>query len=164
MTRMAHIHAKLSRLGVLFSIALFFVASGRAAGESPLRETIDREIAVKWRNRRITPSPPADDAAFLRRVYLDLCGTIPSHDEAKAFHDDAAADKRGKLIDRLLNDPRYAQRQADEWDSLFFGRNPPGYDAEKRAGFQRWLRRTVRRQYAVRQDRPRDASSRRQHG
>jgi hypothetical protein len=141
---MARIHANSPQrrpsVSVLFCIALFLVTADRAASESPLREVIDREILAKWQNQQVTPAPPVDDAAFLRRVYLDLCGTIPTHDEAKAFLDDAASDKRAKLIDRLLSDPRYAQRQADEWDSLFFGRSPPGYDADKRAGFQRWLR------------------------
>ena len=45
------------------------------------------------------------------------------------------ADKRAKLIDRLLDDPRYAGHQADVWDLVLFGRNPPGFDTAKRDGF-----------------------------
>ena len=51
---------------------------------------------------RLPVSPPADDATFLRRVRLDLTGTLPTPDEVEAFLADRAADKRAKLVDRLL--------------------------------------------------------------
>ncbi|MGL4554378.1 MAG: DUF1549 domain-containing protein [Gemmataceae bacterium] len=60
-----------------------------------------------------TPSAPADDAAFLRRAWLDLAGTGPTAAEARAFLDDKDAGKRAKLIDRLLAGPGYAARMAD---------------------------------------------------
>lgn len=104
------------------------------------RDLIDRRVAAKWQEEKVSPAPAASDAAFLRRIYLDLCGTIPTADEARAFLDDQAADKRAKLIDRLLADPRYAQHQADVWDMVYFGRNPPGYKTNERRGFQDWLR------------------------
>lgn len=87
----------------------------------------------------MAPPPLCDDATFLRRVWLDLCGIIPTADEARAFLDDASPTKRAELVDRLLADPRYAVHQADEWDMLLFGRNPPGYEAPNREGFKRWL-------------------------
>jgi hypothetical protein len=116
------------------------LAASVARAQQPLRDVIDAEVRAAWEKHNVEPAPAADDAAFLRRVFLDLCGTIPSYDEAKAFLDDASPDKRSKLIDRLLDDPRYAQHQADVWDMLLFGRDPPGYDARERSGFQRWLR------------------------
>jgi hypothetical protein len=130
---MPRVFACLPLLCLACSVAL-------VSAQTPLRDVIDQRIAAKWQEKNVTPAPAADDATFLRRIYLDICGTIPTADEAKAFLDDAAADKRTKLIDRLLEDPRYAQHQADEWDMIYFGRNPPGYDSDKRAGFQRWLR------------------------
>ncbi|MDW8223835.1 MAG: DUF1549 and DUF1553 domain-containing protein, partial [Gemmatales bacterium] len=85
-------------------------------------------------------APLADDATFLRRIYLDLVGTIPSAEEVQVFLRDYDPDKRAKWIDRLLADPRYAQHQANVWDVILFGRNPPGGDAtRKRDGFKRWL-------------------------
>lgn len=105
-----------------------------------LRDAIDAEIRKVWDREKVTPAPVADDAAFLRRVWLDLCGIIPTHDQAKEFLDDPDPAKRAKLIDRLFDDPRFAQHQADVWDMLLFGRHPPGYDADKRGGFQNWLR------------------------
>jgi hypothetical protein len=108
--------------------------------ETPLRDTIDSQVRDVWDRERIVSASPADEATFLRRVFLDLVGVIPTHDEARAFLNDADDQKRTKLIDRLLDDPRYARHQADVWDMIYFGRNPPGYDSPKREGFQTWLR------------------------
>jgi len=109
------------------------------AAEQPLRDVIDEHVKASWTREKITPAPPASDAEFLRRVYLDIVGIIPTHDEARAFLDDKSADKRAKLIDRLLDHPRYALHQADEWDLVLFGRHPPGYETSRRPTFQRWL-------------------------
>ncbi|MCI0683255.1 MAG: DUF1549 and DUF1553 domain-containing protein [Gemmataceae bacterium] len=111
-----------------------------AAQEPPLRQRIDAELRAAWQREKLTPAPRADDAAFLRRIYLDLAGTIPSYEEAKQFLADTDADRRTKLIDKLLADPRFAAHQAQVWDLVFFGRNPPNGDAtRKRDGFRKWL-------------------------
>ena len=115
-------------------------ASVTMAADEPLSDVIDRHIQQAWKTNSITPAPPASDAAFLRRVYLDLTGTIPSYDEAVAFLNDDAADKRSRLIQRLLDHPRYALHQADVWDMVYFGRNPPGFGTRDRDGFKKWLR------------------------
>ncbi len=54
--------------------------------------------------------------------------------------DDTNPDKRAKLIDQLLADPRYASHQGEVWDQVYFGRNPPGYGTDQRGGFQDWLK------------------------
>ena len=125
----------------LLPVALAWGITLPAAGadEPPLRSAIDTEIARVWQRENVAPPPLCDDATFLRRVWLDLCGIIPTADEARAFLDDASPTKRAELVDRLLADPRYAVHQADEWDMLLFGRNPPGYEAPNREGFKRWL-------------------------
>ena len=67
------------------------------ADERPLRDVIDAEVRAAWQRRRSTPAGRADDAAFLRRVYLDLVGTIPTDEEARAVprrHADAEASAR----------------------------------------------------------------------
>jgi hypothetical protein len=72
------------------------------------------------------PSPPVDasklaktpltsDAAFLRRLYLDIIGLPPAADEVTAFLADSSPDKRTKLIDRLLADERCADHAMSEW-------------------------------------------------
>jgi hypothetical protein len=109
------------------------------AADPPLRNCIDEQVKAAWAREKVKPAPLADDAEFLRRVHLDIIGIIPTYDEAKAFLDDQSPDKRAKLIDRLLEHPRYALHQADEWDQVLFGRNPPGYETQRRPTFQRWL-------------------------
>jgi len=68
-----------------------------------LAERIDQHLAARWKADKIEPAPAADDAEFLRRVYLDLAGKIPSVAEARAFLDDRDPQKRRKLVDHLLD-------------------------------------------------------------
>ncbi len=110
------------------------------AADPPLRDVVDQHIRAAWQQQGIEAAAPASDAEFLRRIYLDLVGTIPTYEEALAFLDDTRPDKRSALIDRLLDDPRYALHQADVWDMVLFGRHPPGYQTDQRDGFLAWLR------------------------
>jgi hypothetical protein len=75
------------------------------------------------------PAPPVDaeqvarppivgDAAFLRRAYLDTLGVPPTETEARAFLTDTAADKRARLIDQLLADPRGADHWVSYWQDV----------------------------------------------
>src|SRR5688572_17070439 len=84
-----------------------------APADEPLRAVIDSQLAAAWKRAEVTPAPRAADAAFLRRVHLDLVGTVPTHDETAAFLADPDPVKRAKLVDRLLADPRFARAQAD---------------------------------------------------
>jgi hypothetical protein len=111
-----------------------------ASAEEPLRAVIDRQIQAAWKREKITPASKSTDAAFPRRIYLDLLGTIPTYEETTAFLADTDAKKREKLIDKLLADPRYATGQAQVWDLAFFGRFPANYDSVyKRPAFKDWL-------------------------
>lgn len=108
--------------------------------EKPLRQVIDDHVRAAWQREKVTPAGRADDAAFLRRVTLDLAGTIPTHDEVRQFLSDTDPKKREKWIDRLLDDPRCAAQQAAVWDLVFFGRNPPDPDVtQRREVFRKWL-------------------------
>src|SRR5262245_31297217 len=106
------------------ALALGLLLVGAAPGDPSLRTVIDREIDAHLERLKISPAPPADDATFLRRITLDLVGTIPSADEVRAFLADADPAKRSKAVDRLLDDPRYAAHQATQWDLALFTRNP----------------------------------------
>ena len=90
----------------------------------PLHELIDQQIASALAAKGIAPSPPADDAEFLRRIYLDLTGTIPTFGEARAFLDDRSPIKRQQLIDRLLNSPEYARQMQRAFDVILMERRP----------------------------------------
>lgn len=122
------------------SVLLSFLFIGGTASPGELTEQIDEHIRAVWEREKVRPAPVTDDSEFLRRIYLDLCGTIPKFAETTAFLNDTSADKREKLIDRLLRDPRFSQHQADVWDQVLFGRNPPGYQTNVRGAFQEWLR------------------------
>jgi hypothetical protein len=71
------------------------------------RNFIDDELFKRLESLKVPPSPPASDAAFLRRVSLDLIGGQPSPDEVRRFLADGDPDKRAKLIDRLLAMPEF---------------------------------------------------------
>ncbi len=64
---------------------------------------------------RRTLTPLADDLAFLRRVSLDTVGVVPAEKEIADFRADRAPDRRGRVVDRLLADPRWADHQMGYW-------------------------------------------------
>ena len=79
---------------------------------------IDRLVAEKWERLQISPSLPADDATFQRRVLLDLIGKLATPAEAAEFLADKRPDKRARLIDGLLQRPEYADYWAMKWADL----------------------------------------------
>jgi hypothetical protein len=91
------------------------------AGE-PLASRIDRLIEAKAKAENVPLSPPADDAEFLRRVYLDFAGTVPSAVLARQFLADTHARKRDLLIEQLLAAPEYAPRMADLFNVMIMER------------------------------------------
>ena len=91
--------------------------------EADLSATIDTEIAKIWKRDKVKPAKQSDDEEFLRRVYLDTVGEPPTYEESLKFLDDKDKDKRAKLIDRLIDDPRYGQHMANEWSVLLTTRN-----------------------------------------
>jgi hypothetical protein len=95
------------------------------------RDLIDRHIAAGWEARGLIPAPATGDAEFLRRVTLDLTGTIPSAGVARQFVVDPAPDKRERLVDRLLASPECARYLADVLDVMLLERQYGQY-AEQR--------------------------------
>jgi hypothetical protein len=90
------------------SFAIILVLPSLASAAEPLHQRIDAQILKKADGKR--PGPLADDAEFLRRIYLDLAGRIPSTEETRTFLQNTAPDKRAKLIDQLLASPDYPRR------------------------------------------------------
>ncbi|MCZ2342369.1 MAG: DUF1549 and DUF1553 domain-containing protein [Bacteroidales bacterium] len=76
---------------------------------------IDDQIDAALRNENITPSPICNDEEFLRRVYLDITGVIPTLEQTRKFLDSTDPQKRSLLIDELLADPHYGRHLADQW-------------------------------------------------
>src|SRR5262249_55540696 len=78
----------------------------------------DDHVLRKLESLRIPPSPSATDAEFIRRVYFDAAGILPTPEEVKRFVVDKAADKRAKLIDKLLERPEFVDYWAYKWSDL----------------------------------------------
>jgi hypothetical protein len=107
---------------VAFPLLGLIAAATRAA--TPLHERIDQALAASKNEFTKQAAPPSCDAEFLRRIYLDLTGTIPTADEARAFLKDATPNKRQRLIDRLLNSPEHDRHMATVFDVYLMERRP----------------------------------------
>ena len=88
------------------------------AGQASPRNFIDERIDAQLKKLALPPSPPADDATFLRRAHLDTIGVLPTADEARAFLADSSADKRDRVIDQLLQRPEFTDYWAYKWSDL----------------------------------------------
>ncbi len=90
--------------------------------ESPAKSTpagkIDELVFARLKKLGLQPSPLCSDAVFVRRVYLDVIGTLPTAAEARDFLLDHNPEKRRLLIDRLLERDERADYQAMKWSDL----------------------------------------------
>ena len=89
-----------------------------AAAFSTPESQIDRLVAAALKNHGIQPARPCSDEVFVRRIFLDLTGTVPEVREVVEFLRDTRPDKRARLIDRLLVRPEFADYQAMRWVNL----------------------------------------------
>jgi hypothetical protein len=104
-----------------------------------LGRLIDDHIQKRLKAEEIPASPRSDDAEFVRRVYLDIHGVIPTSEQALKFLDNTAADRRVRLVDELLDGPRYAFHLADIWQSHLYPANAT--NRHKPELLARWLER-----------------------
>jgi hypothetical protein len=105
---------------------------------------IDKRMGMGFAKAKVTPISAADDAKWLRRMYLDSIGRIPSHDEAKAFLDDTAPDKREKLVEKLLNSEGWVSHTYNWYADILRATSRLGTDGT-RSGvpYLRWLRESI---------------------
>jgi hypothetical protein len=137
------------RLGFLASVLSATVCIGPAAAgapdPSPLASRIDERLETRWKVEKVQPAPPADDAEYLRRASLDITGRIPRPADVHAFLADKSADKLPALIDRLLDDPRFAVHFANVWRAELVPEIASNREAALfQAGFEGWLRQRFR--------------------
>ncbi|MBL8814660.1 MAG: DUF1553 domain-containing protein [Planctomyces sp.] len=105
---------------------------------------IDALVNAKLQRMKILPSAVADDAEFLRRVYLDITGSTPSIEEVNAFLTDPTETvaKRTALVDRLLNSPLYVEHWTLKWSDLLLSRRKT--ITEKGVwSFRNWIRNEI---------------------
>jgi hypothetical protein len=122
----------------------FASAAERRGDLSPagLAVLIDRRLEEKWHG--VEPAPPADDAEFLRRVYLDLAGRIPRVNEVRDFLEDPASDRRERVVERLLDCSQYVSHFSNAWWKLLVPSAENQQFAAQAAGFKTWLHEQVR--------------------
>jgi hypothetical protein len=112
--------------------------------KEPRANFIDDEVLKTLTVLRLPVSPAADDATFLRRVHLDLTGALPDRDEVEAFLADRSADKRAKLVERLLQSDAFVDYWTYRFATLLRIRPLPN-ENEAALTYHRWLREQVRK-------------------
>lgn len=114
------------RVGSLCALLLMpAVASSQdLRPDRPIEAVIDELVEARLQTEGVTPAPVVDDAAFLRRVTLDVAGRVPLAAEVQAFLESSDPAKRVVLVDRLLASPDYAFHQRNEFHALLM----PGRD------------------------------------
>jgi hypothetical protein len=125
------------RVGLVSAGVFCCFLCGVAVAAEPLHVRIDRQIESKLGH---APAPPATDAEFVRRIYLDLTGKVPSVGQAREFLTDKSLDKRARLIDELLNSPEYARRMQQVFDVMWMERSRG--NAIPAAEWQEYLRKS----------------------
>ena len=111
---------------LLLMAAMVSARFAEAADEAmPLHQQIDELIGKRLVELKVVPAKVSSDAEFVRRVYLDLTGVIPTAKQARAFLDDSAPNKRQRLIHDLLASPDYAIHMARVFDVMLIERRIP---------------------------------------
>jgi hypothetical protein len=101
--------------GVITCPVIVPLPGDRPFPEFPPNNRVDELVAAKLRKVGIHPSGLSSDEQFLRRVHIDLIGTLPTPDEVRSFLADSRPDKRARVIDQLLDRPEYSLY----WASIF---------------------------------------------
>jgi Protein of unknown function (DUF1549)/Protein of unknown function (DUF1553) len=106
------------------------------------RNFIDEFILEKLQHLNVPPSPACSDGEFLRRASFDTIGVLPTADEVRTFLTDRSADKREKLVDRLLNRPEFVDYWSYKWSDLLLVSSsrlrPKAVES-----FSKWIRKRV---------------------
>jgi hypothetical protein len=123
-------------------VATFRATIPLGADTSDLPEgdnVVDKAVFNKLRLLGIPPSARSDDATFLRRVSLDITGSLPTEEKVRQFLADQRPEKRDLLIDELLNSTEYADHFANKWNFVLRNKKERGEDTPGTFLFHRWV-------------------------
>ena len=117
---------RIALAGLVMALGACLAVAAPPAGFSPFespnpptpRNRIDELVFRKLQQLDIAPAHPCSDAAFVRRAYLDILGTLPTGFEAQDFIRDTKPNKRSALVDRLLGREEFADYWAMKWSDL----------------------------------------------
>lgn len=99
--------------------AIAMQAVAAVSAEIALSVKIDEAIEAPL---QVSTAARCDDAEFVRRIYLDLTGVIPTPEQTRSFLDDPSPEKRTALVDQLLDSPEYARRMQIWFDVMLMER------------------------------------------
>jgi hypothetical protein len=110
----------------------------------PVQKLVDQHTQKKWHSLGLAPSELCSDEQFIRRVCIDLTATLPTPAQVQAFVADKDAQKRDKLVDRLLDSDEYSYYFANKWADILRvkRRNQPGR-ARGTFAFHDWIRSAI---------------------
>ncbi len=110
------------------------------AGDHPVDQLVSKTLV----RLGLDSSEVAPDHKFLRRVYIDIIGRIPTLEEAQKFLDSDDSNKRGVLVDQLLANPEYAEHWANKWADLLRP-NPYHVGIKATRNYDEWIREAFRK-------------------
>ncbi|MDG1513988.1 MAG: DUF1549 domain-containing protein, partial [Mariniblastus sp.] len=132
---------------IRFSILLLglTVAATNLRAEKPIDASsrIDAIIQLDLKKHKLKPNPPASEVQFVRRVYLDVIGRIPSDEELAKFFADTRKDRRARLIDELLDSPGHESHMFN-WLGDMLRVKDDYYRIGKTWTFHTWLKSQLR--------------------
>jgi hypothetical protein len=105
---------------------------------------IDQYLQTIYREHKVQPNAPASDEVFLRRIYLDIAGRIPTLQETVAFLDDRDPNRRAKLIDKLLDSEAYIHQSFTWWADLLRIQSGNGPGTYGGTAYANWIKQAVR--------------------
>ncbi len=107
----------------LLLTCLISVSQAAAQGGQEVAARIDQFTAAYWKEQGLTPAALTADAEFLRRVTLDLVGRVPTVGEYSALAADNSADKRARVVTRLMDSPEFPLHFARVLDQIIQGKH-----------------------------------------
>ncbi|MBI2808154.1 MAG: DUF1549 domain-containing protein [Planctomycetes bacterium] len=125
-----------------------FATPVKKESNQPGNNFIDTHVFKKLDDLRIAPSAAVSDAAFVRRVFLDAMGVLPTPEEVRAFLNDAAPNRHARLIDRVLERPEFIDFWTMQFNDLLMNRKESDHDVRGVKGiraFHAWIRAQVAR-------------------
>jgi hypothetical protein len=127
-------------------VAFAAVAFAVPARADAISERIDSLIEEGCRVNKIKPNEPASDETFVRRIYLDVVGRIPSQQEARDFLESTEAGKRAKLIDKLLDSEGFVSHTYNWWADILRVQSNMGGNNNNQAGqaYAAWVKDAIR--------------------
>jgi hypothetical protein len=143
-----------SVIGSILLLAIIIAPAMSQSPQSPFeipapavpRGRIDELVFARLRTLGVQPAHPCSDAVFVRRIYLDVIGTLPDAQEVKEFLSRRDPNKRSALIDRLLEREEFADYWAMKWSDLLRIKSefPVNLWPNAVQSFHRWIRTAIK--------------------